>query len=308
MTAAARIITVPSSASATADCAGQVLISGSYGGEYNAYHAAKWGLRGVVLNDAGVGYKNAGIKGLPYLDRIGMPAATVDAFSGRIADPDDMLEHGIISHVNDAARSLGIRAGSTARACAEKMRHAPVVKGELPEIAGGKRYTIRDAAGEPKVICLDAAPMLQPDDAGAIAITGSHAALFRGQPDNVIGPQLYAAFFNDAGVGKDQAGIARLANLDNRAMAAGTVSSASAPIGNSRASYRVRRSLSCQQERLAPRRQSWNAAQGFRRNADRDFSIRANVIPAPAGLNPNPARRGVDDALAALKRGDSGRS
>jgi len=106
-----RIITVPSSASATADCVDQVLISGSYGGEYNAYHAAKWGLRGVVLNDAGVGYENAGIKGLPYLDRIGMPAATVDAFTGKIADPDDMLEHGVISHVNEAAHALGIRAG-----------------------------------------------------------------------------------------------------------------------------------------------------------------------------------------------------
>ncbi len=237
MTDAVRIVTVASSASATADCAGQVLISGSYGGEYNAYHAAKWGLRGVVLNDAGVGYENAGIKGLAYLDRIGMPAATVDAFTGRIADPDDMLEHGIISHLNEAARSLGIRAGSSARGSAERMCRSPIVKGELPDIAGGKRYTIRDVPGEPKVICLDAAPMLQTEDAGAIAITGSHAALFRGQPDKVIGPKLYAVFFNDAGVGKDQAGIARLAELDTRAMAAGTVSSASAPIGDSRAAH-----------------------------------------------------------------------
>jgi len=232
-----RIITVPSSASATADCVDQVLISGSYGGEYNAYHAAKWGLRGVVLNDAGVGYENAGTKGLPYLDRIGMPAATVDAFTGKIADPDDMLEHGIISHVNEAAGALGIRAGLSVRDCAERMCRGPAVKGELPEITGGKRYTIRDVPGEPKVICLDAAPMLQPDDAGAIAITGSHAALFRGRPDNVIRTDLYAAFFNDAGVGKEQAGIARLADLDNRAMPAGTVSAASAPIGNSRAEY-----------------------------------------------------------------------
>ncbi len=113
----------------------------------------------------------------------------------------------------------------------------PVVKGELPEIAGGKRYTIRDVPGEPKVVCFDAAPMLRPDDAGAIAITGSHAALFRGRPDNVIRTDLYAAFFNDAGVGKEQAGIARLDDLDKRAMAAGTVSAASAPIGDSRAEY-----------------------------------------------------------------------
>ena len=240
MSDAVRIITVASSATATADCVGQVLVSGSYGGEYNAYHAAKWGLRGVILNDAGVGFERAGIKGLAYLDRIGLPAATVDAFSGRIADAEDMLEHGVISHVNEAARAIAVAPGESARACAEKMRTGAAVAGDrLPEISGGKRYLIRERAGEPKIICLDAAPMLQPDDAGSIAITGSHAALFRGRPDNVIGPQLYAVFFNDAGVGKDQAGIARLADLDTRAMAAGTVSADSAPIGNSRAEYEL---------------------------------------------------------------------
>lgn len=239
MTEPARIVTAPSSASAGADCAGQVLVSGSYGGEYNAYHAAKWGLRGVILNDAGVGYANAGIKGLPYLDRIGMPAATVDAFTGRIADAEDMLQTGIISHANEAAAALGIGAGDTARAGAERMLRAPIVSGHLPPIDGGNRYTIRAIDGEPKVLCLDAAPMLVPEDADAIAVTGSHAALFRGRPDNVIGPALYAAFFNDAGVGKDSAGIARLADLDGRAIVAGTVAAASAPIGDSRIAYEI---------------------------------------------------------------------
>ena len=89
------------------------------------------------------------------------------------------------------------------------------------------------------MICLDAAPMLVPEDVGAIAITGSHAALFRGQPDNVIGPELYAVFFNDAGVGKERAGISRLAHLDMRGIVAGAVSAESAAIGNSRMSYRT---------------------------------------------------------------------
>ena len=238
MSAAVRIFTASSSATAPDECAGHVLVSGSYGGEYNAWHAAKHGLRGVILNEAGVGYGNAGINGLPYLDRIGLPATTVDAFSGRIADAEDMLEHGIVSHVNSAALALGIEPGDRARTAAERMRSAPVIPADnLPGIEGGKRFTISDNPGEPKVICLDAAPMLTPQDAGAIAITGSHAALFRGKPDNVIGPQLHAIFFNDAGVGKDGAGIARLADLDTRRMAAGTVSARSAPIGNSRAAY-----------------------------------------------------------------------
>ncbi|MCW6506956.1 hypothetical protein [Lichenifustis flavocetrariae] len=232
------IYTCASSATATAACAGQVIVSGSYGGEYNAFHAAKWGIRGVVLNDAGVGKNEAGIKGLPYLDRIGLPAATADAATCHIADAEHMLDYGIISHVNAAARKLGCEVGQTVRTCAERMTTAPVVRTPPPEIGGGKRHLVRDEPGAPRVICLDAAPLLEPADAGQIVVTGSHAAMFRGRPDGVVGPDVRAIFFSDAGVGLDGAGIARLADLDKRNMPAATASAASAPIGDARAIYR----------------------------------------------------------------------
>ena len=232
-----KILTFPSSASATAESPGNVIVSGSYGGEYNAFHAAKWKIRGVVLNDAGVGCRDAGIKGLPYLDRIGLAGATADAWTCHIADGEHMLAHGVISHVNQSAAKLGCRVGQSVAACAELMTKGPVISAEPPPISGGKRYVLSDVPGEPKVLALDAAPMLTAEDAGAIAVTGSHAALFRGQPDNVIGPQLLAVFFNDAGVGLDDAGIKRLPTLDERGIAAGTVSAASAPIGDARAGY-----------------------------------------------------------------------
>jgi Zn-dependent protease len=58
-----KIIALSSCSNATADHAGSVIVSGSYGGKYNAFNAAKWGIRGVVMNDAGVGADNAGIAG-----------------------------------------------------------------------------------------------------------------------------------------------------------------------------------------------------------------------------------------------------
>lgn len=231
------IYTASSSATAPDACAGHVLISGSYGGEYNAWHAARRPLRGVILNDAGVGKNDAGINGLPYLDGVGLPAATADAQTCHIADGENMLTQGIISHVNATAAALGCTPGQSVRACAELMRGAPIIEADLPPIAGGKRYLISANPGEPKVFALDAAPLLQPEDEGSIAITGSHAALFRGQPDNVIGPKLAAVFFNDAGVGLDDAGIKRLDDLETRGIPAGTVSAHSAPIGDARASY-----------------------------------------------------------------------
>ncbi|WP_142850299.1 hypothetical protein [Telmatospirillum sp. J64-1] len=234
-----KILCFSSSATATEDSPGNVLISGSYGGEYNAYHAAKWGIRGVILNDAGVGRNNAGITGLKYLDQIGLAAATADAQTCHIGDAEHMLEHGVISFVNQVAEGLGIKPGQTVREGAERMRSAPVCTQTPPPISGGKRYTMIDEPGKPKVICVDAAPMLEDSDAGAIAITGSHAALFRGKPDGLIAPALHAVFFNDAGVGLGQAGIKRLALLDERKLIAGTVSADSAAIGNSREIYEI---------------------------------------------------------------------
>jgi hypothetical protein len=230
------IYTASSSATAPPECKGHVLISGSYGGEYNAYHAGKWGLRGVVLNDAGVGKSGAGIRGLPYLDRVGLPAATADARTCHIGDAEHMLAFGKISYVNQAAVQLGCHAGDSVKSCADRMRTAPVIDAPMPTVAGGRRYVISKT--EPPVICLDAAPMLEPTDAGSIVITGSHAALFRGKPDDVIKPAVRAIFFSDAGVGLDQAGIARLPTLDERGIAAATASADSAEIGNSRSIYR----------------------------------------------------------------------
>jgi hypothetical protein len=233
----AAIRTAPSSATAASDCRGSVLVSGSYGGEYNAYHAGKRGLRGVILNDAGVGRNGAGIRGLAYLDPVGLPAAAADANSCHIGDGEHMLEHGRISHVNRSAAAWGCRIGDTVRHCAELMCAAPIVDVPMPSIEGGRRYTISDRHGEPAVICLDAAPMLLDEDAGRIVITGSHAALFRGKPDDVVRPAVRAIFFSDAGVGLDGAGIARLPALDTRGIVAATVSAASAEIGNSRSIY-----------------------------------------------------------------------
>ncbi len=237
MTANAEIVAVSSSATATESCRGGVVVSGSYGGEYNAWHAAKWGIRGVVLNDAGVGWQNAGIKGLPYLDRIGLAGATADAFTCHIADGEDTLANGTISHVNESAKALGCKPGQSVRECAQLMLSGPVVTRQPPPIDGGQRHTVSENPGEPKVICLDAAPMLRPEDAGAIAITGSHAALFRGRADNVISVPLLAIFFSDGGVGKDNAGVSRLADLDQRGIIAGAVSAASAPIGHAQPIY-----------------------------------------------------------------------
>jgi hypothetical protein len=232
-----RIVTVSSCSNVTAAHAGGVIVSGSYGGKYNAFNAAKWGIRGVIMNDAGIGAADAGIAGLPYLDAIGVPAATADAQTCHIGDGEHMLAHGVISHVNNAAIGLGCAPGQPVRVCAERMEAGIVLLTAPPPITDGARFVLRDVPNEPALICADSVGMLCPEDAGRIVVTASHAALPGGQPDTIVPRTIHAVFFSDAGVGMDGAGIARISHLDSLGIIAGATSAASAPIGDSRAIY-----------------------------------------------------------------------
>lgn len=234
MSDAVRILTVGSCSHVTAEHRHHVVVSGSYGGNYNAFNAAKHAVRGVIMSDAGGGKDDAGICGLPYLDGIGLAAATADADTCHIGDGAHILAHGVISHVNRTAAALGCAIGQSVRDCAARMRAATPPTTMPPPIGSGHRYTISANAGEPRLICADSVGMIKPEDAGQIVVTASHAALFPRPQDNEI-PALYAVFFSDAGGGMDGAGFARLPDLERRGIAAATVSAASAPIGDARA-------------------------------------------------------------------------
>ena len=233
----AKILTVASCSNIRAEHRSHVVVSGSYGGRYNAFNAAKWPVRAVIMNDAGIGKDKAGIIGLDFLDQIDLAAATADAGTCHIGDGEHMLAHGIISHVNRNAAAIGCTPGQSVRDCARRMRAAPVPTVAPPPITEGARFVMRDVPGEPALICADSIGMLQPDDAGRIVVTASHGALSGGRPDNVVPLDIYAVFFSDAGGGMDGAGIARLDDLDRKGIVAGATSAASAPIGDSRALY-----------------------------------------------------------------------
>ncbi|HKY94008.1 MAG TPA: hypothetical protein VJL84_01830 [Kiloniellales bacterium] len=84
-------------------------------------------------------------------------------------------------------------------------------------------------AGRWRVVLVDSITQLEPGDAGSIAVSGSHggtsAAAYAAEVPLVL------AVFNDAGVGKDEAGVIGLARLEAQGRAAATVSHLSARIG-----------------------------------------------------------------------------
>jgi hypothetical protein len=85
---------------------------------------------------------------------------------------------------------------------------------------------------------MDSIALLEAGDRRSIVISGSHGAVLGAKPqDGMIAVDLFAAFFNDAGGGKDGAGFSRLASLEARGIAGGTVAAYSARIGDGRSTY-----------------------------------------------------------------------
>lgn len=214
----------------------QVVIAASHGGLYAAYLAARARIRGVILNDAGVGKDKAGIAGLSYLDGIGLPAATVSHITARIGDGKDHAARGRISFANQTARDLGCAPPQSAMACARIMTGAKLPLADLPPY-GESRFLLRSVPGEPEVWGLDSVALVQPDDIGRILITASHGALLGGRPDGLVAAEIAGIVLNDAAVGIDGVGISRLAVLDERRIPAATVSAESAGIGSARSTY-----------------------------------------------------------------------
>jgi hypothetical protein len=85
------------------------------------------------------------------------------------------------------------------------------------------------------VLLLDSISEILPEDAHKFVVAGSHCS--QNVPRYALSVPLRAAVFNDAGVGKDQAGIASLGALSAGGLPAVAVSHNSARIGDARDVY-----------------------------------------------------------------------
>ena len=86
--------------------------------------------------------------------------------------------------------------------------------------------------GAARIVLADSITEVTEEDAHAIVVSGSHGGVSAGE--FALAVPLRAVFFNDAGVGKDGAGIAALEMLQTAGVAAGAVAHTSARIGESR--------------------------------------------------------------------------
>ena len=87
-----------------------------------------------------------------------------------------------------------------------------------------------DLTVEPGIVLRDSVTRTAVEDAGRVLVTGSHGGLYAA--NLAARARVRATIFNDAGIGKERAGIAGLAYLEGLGMAAATVGFESARIGD----------------------------------------------------------------------------
>ncbi|SEL46222.1 hypothetical protein SAMN05443999_105247 [Roseovarius azorensis] len=82
-----------------------------------------------------------------------------------------------------------------------------------------------------RIILMDSITKLTPEDEGAMIVSASHGGSSSGE--FALEVPVSVVFFNDAGVGRDNAGISALKMLQDHGVAAGTIAHDSGRIGDS---------------------------------------------------------------------------
>ncbi len=226
-----------------------ILVCGSHcgGNRALAIQVKSCNVKAVFLNSAGVGKNQAGIRGLMHYNAENILACAVDQNSAEIGISQDTWECGIISHMSPQAESTGIHIGDSVKEAITKIN--PIIKKtSLTEKSESldsslKKNEAKDGESKPElkiqsqtqidgvnVTVTDSITFLNENNSGDIVVCGSHGGVSAGHYAQKHGVK--AVFFNDAGIGKNNAGVKSLESLSDAGIIACTVDCMSAEIFN----------------------------------------------------------------------------
>ncbi|WP_083631416.1 hypothetical protein [Labilibacter marinus] len=223
-----------------------ILVCGSHcGGNRDlAKHVNNCHVKVVFLNNAGVGKNQAGIRGLTHYEAEDILACSVSHNSAEIGISRDTWQSGIISHATPQAKAAGIKIGDSVKEAVIKI--AQIVE-LIPSTQNDRRIDsyseseAKDNKADLKkqtqtqidgidVTVTDSITFLNESNADDIVVCGSHGGLSAGHYAQKR--KVKAVFFNDAGIGKNSAGIKSLESLTDAGILACTVDCMSAEIFN----------------------------------------------------------------------------
>lgn len=219
-----------------------ILVCGSHcgGNKELAEHVKNCHVKAVFLNNAGIGKNQAGIKGLAHYERENIIACAIDNHSAEIGIACDMYESGIISHITQLAEPIGIQVGDSVKDAIAKINShpsltlqnkniEPIEKAKESSKVSLKKQTQIQIA-DISITVTDSITFLNENNSGDIVVCGSHGGLSAAQ--YAMKFHVHAVFFNDAGIGKNNAGVKGLEFLENADIPACTADCMSAEIFN----------------------------------------------------------------------------
>ena len=199
----------------------------------------------VFLNNAGIGKNQAGISGLSHYQAENILACAVDHYSAEIGVARDTWESGIISHTNTLAEAAGIQIGDSVQEAVAKIINIIAPTSSTQENENFESHTnekkdstnkvdlkkqIQTQIDGVSITVTDSITFLNESNSGDIVVCGSHGGVSAGHYAQKN--HLKAVFFNDAGIGKNNAGIKSLDSLSDAGILACTVDCMSAEIFN----------------------------------------------------------------------------
>ena len=229
-----------------ADNASPILVCASHCGDNGTFSRKlkTCRVKAVFLNNAGIGKNQAGISGLPHYAAEGILACAVNHNSAEIGIARDTWESGIISHTNTLAGEAEIQPGESVQEAVARIikiidktsliqkntnSESTNKKEENSNKVDLKKQTQTQMDGV-SITVTDSITFLNESNAGDIVVCGSHGGVSAGHYAQKH--HLKAVFFNDAGIGKNNAGIKSLESLSEAGILACTVDCMSAEIFN----------------------------------------------------------------------------
>lgn len=225
-----------------------ILVCGSHcgGNKALAQQVRNCHVKAVFLNNAGIGKNQAGIRGLTHYDAENIVACAVDHNSAEIGVARDTWENGILSHISPLSEAAGIQIGDSVKEAVTKIMHilhtpSPVsedvssessLKSGVNDVSSkeGLKKQIQIQIESVDITIADSITSLNENNIGDILVCGSHGGVSAGEYAQKY--RLKAVFFNDAGIGKNNAGIKSLESLAHAGILACTVDCMSAEIFN----------------------------------------------------------------------------
>ena len=241
------IVLLDSLGDLNADNASPILVCASHCGDNGAFarKLKNCHVNAVFLNNAGIGKNQAGISGLAHYEAENILACAVDHYSAEIGVANDTWDSGIISHTNKLAEDAGIQIGDSVKKAVAKIINI-IDKASLIQ----KNKSFESLINEEKensckvdlkkqiqtqidgvsITVTDSITFLNESNAGDIVVCGSHGGVSAGHYAQKH--RIKAVFFNDAGIGKNSAGVKSLESLSDAGILACTVDCMSAEIFN----------------------------------------------------------------------------